>query len=201
MLLKHWQVWGLDHLYRKPLSVFDCPLSKEMLNVQAKPSWHRFELFPRILSLDTWEKETSTSPFTSPPWDAVESNETASQPPLLWIKQAQSPQPSSPFLSFTALLCMHSRISTTFSNCGAQDCTQWSREAHTEYSGTIPSFSQQSHAVFDAPNVFCPLGWQGSLTADLCQASCSPIPTYPFLQGCSTATLLPIYTCVQPYSS
>lgn len=170
-----------------------------MLTVQAKPSWHRFKLFPCILSWDTWEKETSTSPFTSPPWDAVESDETASQPPLLWIKQVQNPQPSSPFCSFTALLCMHSRINLL---------KLWGPGLHTVIQGTPhwvqwnnPLFFQAGHAVFDPPCMFCPLSWQGSLTADLCQACCSPTPTYPFLQGCSTATLLPSCTCVQHYSS
>jgi len=29
--LKHWQAWGIDHLSRKTVPVFDHPLSKEML--------------------------------------------------------------------------------------------------------------------------------------------------------------------------
>ena len=36
--LKHWQVWGIDHLSRKPVPAFDHPFSKETLpNVQSKP--------------------------------------------------------------------------------------------------------------------------------------------------------------------
>ena len=36
MPLKHWQAWGIDHLSRKPVPMFDHPLSKEMLpNVQS----------------------------------------------------------------------------------------------------------------------------------------------------------------------
>jgi len=36
--LKHCQAWGIDHLCRKPVAVFDHPLGKEMLpHVQAKP--------------------------------------------------------------------------------------------------------------------------------------------------------------------
>ena len=31
MPLKHWQAWGTDHPSRKPLPVFDHPLSAEML--------------------------------------------------------------------------------------------------------------------------------------------------------------------------
>ena len=31
MPLKHWQAWGIDHLSRKPVPVFDHPLGKEML--------------------------------------------------------------------------------------------------------------------------------------------------------------------------
>ncbi|PKU36123.1 aryl hydrocarbon receptor nuclear translocator-like protein 2 isoform x1 [Limosa lapponica baueri] len=38
MPLKHWHTSDIDHLSRKPVPVFDHPLSKEMLpNVQSKP--------------------------------------------------------------------------------------------------------------------------------------------------------------------
>jgi len=37
MCLKHCQAWGIDHLARKPVLVFDHHVSKEMLpNVQSK---------------------------------------------------------------------------------------------------------------------------------------------------------------------
>jgi len=39
MPLKHRQGWGIDHLSRKPVPVFDHPLGKDMLrNVQSKPA-------------------------------------------------------------------------------------------------------------------------------------------------------------------
>jgi len=37
MPLKHWQAWGIDHLFRKPVPVFGHSLYKEMLpNIQSK---------------------------------------------------------------------------------------------------------------------------------------------------------------------
>jgi len=56
MLLKHWQAWGINHLSRNPVPMFDHPFGKEMFpQVKFKPRWHTFEPFPRILSLDTRE--------------------------------------------------------------------------------------------------------------------------------------------------
>jgi len=38
MPLEHGQAWGIDHISRKPVLVFDHPLGKEMLhNAQSKP--------------------------------------------------------------------------------------------------------------------------------------------------------------------
>lgn len=44
MPLKHLQAWGINHLSRKPVTVFDHPAGKEIPpNVQSKSSQNCFE--------------------------------------------------------------------------------------------------------------------------------------------------------------
>lgn len=79
MPLKHWQTWGIDHLSRKPIPVFDHPLSKEIfLTSSLYLPWHSFEPFPHVLSPKTRKKSSATpSPKTQ-----ENSFEGAQYPPL-----------------------------------------------------------------------------------------------------------------------
>ncbi|KAK4830133.1 hypothetical protein QYF61_008560 [Mycteria americana] len=102
--------WGIDHLSRKPVPVFDLPLSKKMLpNVQSKPPLVQLRAIPTCPVTGSQGEEISTSLSMSPPQEAAESNEVAPQPPFLQIRQAQSPQPlliGHSFQPFHQLCCL-----------------------------------------------------------------------------------------------
>lgn len=91
MLLKHWQAWSIEHLSRKPVPVFDCPLHKEMSTLNLP--WHSFEPFPPILSLDYLGEELSSFLPTSPPQEEAESNEVVPYSPFFQTGEVQSPNP------------------------------------------------------------------------------------------------------------
>ena len=93
MPLKHWQAWGIDHLYRKPVPVFDHPLGKQTLpNVQSKPPLAQLWTIPTRPNTGSPGEEISTSLSLSAPQEAVESNEVTPQPPALQTRQTQCPQ-------------------------------------------------------------------------------------------------------------
>ena len=76
MPLKHWQAWGINHLSRKPVPVFDHPLCKEMLpNVKFKPPLMQLWTIPTRPVNGYQGEELSTSLSTSPPQEAAESND------------------------------------------------------------------------------------------------------------------------------
>ena len=74
MPLKHRQGWGIDHLSRKPVPVFDHPLGKDMLrNVQSKPALVQLWTIPtRPIAGDQGE-EFRISLSTSSPQEAAQS--------------------------------------------------------------------------------------------------------------------------------
>jgi len=73
MPLKHRQAWGIDHLSRKPVPVFDH--SKEILpNVQSKPPLIQLWAIPTCPRTEYWGEELSTSLSTSLPQEAVVTN-------------------------------------------------------------------------------------------------------------------------------
>ena len=95
-------------------------------------------------------EELSTSLSTSPPQEAVESNEVAPQPPFLQTRQIQNPQPLltvHAFQLFHQLNCPPLDVFEylwSFLNCGAQNCPQCSRWGCTnaEYSRITTAFDQ-----------------------------------------------------------
>jgi len=93
--------------------------------------WYSFEPFACVLLLDTSEKRSALS--TSTPQEAGASNEVTSKPPFFQTRKAQSlvllftGHAFQPFHQFVALLWKHPSAFTSFLNCGAQNCTQYSR--------------------------------------------------------------------------
>ena len=143
---KHWWSWGVDHLSRKPVPVFDHPLGKEMFpNVQSEPPLAQLRADPCKLPLGTKEKRSV------PPSPLLRKLQWAMRLPLSCLLSkldklkvlscSSQDMPSSPFSSFVALLWMHSSTFTSLLNCGAQNCRQCSRWGGTnaEYSGMIAS--------------------------------------------------------------
>ena len=129
MSFKRWQAWGID-LSRKPILVFDHPLSKETLsNVLSEPPLEQLWTIPMRPICRYQGEELSASISISPPQEAIESNEVTPQPPFLQTRQTQSPSPHiighafQPFHQLCAFLWRHSRAFTSFSSCGAQNCT------------------------------------------------------------------------------
>ena len=71
--------------------MFDYPLCKEMLpNVQSKPPLVQLCTIPMHPITEYQGEELGTSLSTSPPREAVGSNEVTPQPPFLQTTQAQS---------------------------------------------------------------------------------------------------------------
>lgn len=103
MPLTHRQAWGINHLSRKPLPMFDHRLGKEMLPNHVKSETpltdatlnHSHTFCPTHSVPGSQEEELGTSLSTSPPQEAAESNEVevVPQPLLLQMRQTQSPQP------------------------------------------------------------------------------------------------------------
>jgi len=59
MPLEHWQAWGIDHLFRKPVPVSDPLLVKKcFLMSSLNLPWWSFELLPHVLSLDPRKKRS-----------------------------------------------------------------------------------------------------------------------------------------------
>ena len=162
MPLKHWLAWSIDHLFRKPVPVFDHPLSKEMLlNTQFKPPLMQLWAIPKHPITGYQGEELSTSISTSPPQKAVESNEVGPQSPSLQTRQDQSPQ---------LLLTGHS-----FQLCHQLYCSPlealkdlhillqlWDPELHTVLEVRLHQrwiqwdnhfFCPAGYAVFDAPRM------------------------------------------------
>ena len=81
------------HLSRKPVPVFDDLIGKEMLPA-VKSEYPPVQLWtiPTCSIIDSQWEELSTSLSTSPPQEAVKSNQVAPQPPFLQTRQTQSSQ-------------------------------------------------------------------------------------------------------------
>lgn len=130
MLLKRWQAWSTEHLSRKPVPVFDCPLHKEMSSLNLP--WHSFENPHPSSHWITWEK--SSAPPSPLPHPRKRQRAMRLSLTLLFSKLGKSKVPThcsqdilwSPltYMSFTLLLWMHSRTSRSFLNCGDQNCPQ-----------------------------------------------------------------------------
>lgn len=89
----HREGWDINHLSRKPVPVLNPCLVKKYFRMSTlNLLWCISEPFSCILSLLFQGEEISTSLFTCSPWEASESD-VSSQSPLLWTRQAQSPQP------------------------------------------------------------------------------------------------------------
>ena len=119
-------------------SLFQCfaTLSIKKCFLMSCPNspWCSFEPFPRILSLENREKSSAPPSPLSPLQEDIESNDVAPQPPFLQTRQAQSPQlllTEHAFQTSHQLCCppldTFKDLFTSFSNCGAQNCTQSSR--------------------------------------------------------------------------
>lgn len=67
--LGHWQLWGISHLSKKSVLVFDHPHSKEVFIIFP---WHSFDPFPQTCHQFPGAKP-STSLSISPPQRAAES--------------------------------------------------------------------------------------------------------------------------------
>ncbi|KAK4829643.1 hypothetical protein QYF61_005936 [Mycteria americana] len=130
--------------------------------------WCSFEPFPDILSLDLREK-SSASPFPRP---FLRKLLRAMRLPLsLLFSKLDKPKdiPSSPFTSFVALLWTHSRTFTSFLNCRAQNCTQYSRLRTSVKSWLVKTTFSCFHpqpAFVDAPSWFHRL-WESSKAVSL----------------------------------
>ena len=91
MRLKHWQTCGINQRSRKPVPVFDHPLSKEMLpNVQSKPPLVQLWTIPTRPIAGYQREGIGISLSTSPPHKPIESSEAAPQPHMLQTRQAPS---------------------------------------------------------------------------------------------------------------
>jgi len=66
--------WGIDHLSRKPVPVFDRPLGEEMLpNVTSEPPLMQVGTIPTCPITGSQGEDLSTSLSTSSPQEAAES--------------------------------------------------------------------------------------------------------------------------------
>lgn len=132
MLLKPWQVWSIDHLSRKPVPVFNHPVSNKMLStIRSEPLLVQFWTLPMPLVTGAQEEEISTSLSASP--SCLESNQFVPQHSSLQTRHAQSHDtqdiPSSLLNIFATLLWTHLNSFTSFFNCRAQNSTQHTGEA------------------------------------------------------------------------
>lgn len=132
MLLKHWQVWSIDHLSRKPVPVFNHSVSNKMLStIRSEPLLVQFWTLPMPLVTGAQEEEISTSLSASP--SCLESNQFVPQHSSLQTRHAQSHDtqdiPSSLLNIFATLLWTHLNSFTSFFNCRAQNSTQRTGEA------------------------------------------------------------------------
>jgi len=95
---------------------------------------------------------------------------------------------SSPFTSFVVLLWMHSRTFTTLLDCGAQNCTRYSRWCHTntEHSRINHLLTGWLCCVLYTPGCSLP-SWLPGHTAGSHWACYQAALPGPFLQGCSPA--------------
>lgn len=93
MPLKHWQAQDIDHLSRKTAPVFNYPLAEEIFpSVKSEPPQTQFWTISTCHGTGNQGEEIQTSLSTSPPQEAVESNEVTPQP-FLQTKKCRSPQP------------------------------------------------------------------------------------------------------------
>ena len=181
MPLKHWQAWGMDHPSRKPDTVFDHSLDIEIFpNVQSKAPLAQL-----------WA--TSMCPITGYQGQRL---------PLHFPSSGRSRDPwRHPSVSFSPRYFMHTSTLTSFLNCGTQNCTHYLRWGctNTKYSGII--------TVFDQLVILCFMNCGMQFVLSAARAHCwfiwcllSTSTPDPFLQGCSPATCLAIYTCAWSYS-
>lgn len=98
MLLKHSKAWGIDHLSRKPISVFKhLSLKKYFLMASLNLPRCSFELFPHVLSLDTRENDHIPLHFLS--------RGRHSSPSLFLCLALLHPKVRSPTLKFYPINC------------------------------------------------------------------------------------------------
>lgn len=89
MPLRSWQPWGIDHLSREPVPIFEHPLGREM-----HPNVYSLTSLVQLWTIPTWpvngsqEEEVSIS-LSPPPFlrKLLESNEVTPQPPLLHTRE------------------------------------------------------------------------------------------------------------------
>ena len=173
MPFKHWQAWGittsLGSLFQGLTTLW---VMKYFLMSSLNLPWCCFEPFPQNLSLDPREKRSAPlSPLAllrkllrvmRSPFSRLYSELEKSRVLCCFSQEVSSRL----FTSFVALLWMHVSTFTCFFNCGAQNCTQYSRWDHVnvKYSRIINAFWLAGYTVFDAPQgAVWPLGCQGTL--------------------------------------
>jgi len=204
MPFKHWQGLGIDHLPRKPVPVFEHPLGNEMLpNAKSKPPLEQLCAIPMHPVTGSQGEEISTSISTSPPQEAIESNES---PLRLLFSKLDKPMsqdiPSSPFQPFHQLCCPPLDIFKYLTNV----LKLWGPELHTVLKMRPHKcwMQQDNHlfwlagyAVFDAPKgAVCSLSCQGTLLTHI-KPAVNQHPQIPFCR----AVLQPIISQFIPMPS
>jgi len=170
----------------------------------SEPPRRSFELFSLIRSLDTWEKRSqapSPLPLLRKLWREMR------LPLRLLFYRVHNPK------------SLGNLIGHSFQPCPQLCCpplnafrnlhilqTSCSPELHAVLKVKQLNTVGQSLLLCDWPccvwcTARCSLpSWLPGHTAGMFWACCQPAPPDPFLQGCSPATPLAIYTCAQCYS-